>query len=152
MDDSSFLSLIVISALYDEIRQFREACGDAHMKTILAVGELGTFTNVYKASLVSMMAGEDIKHRKKIVLIQVKSWRNKYYIYKYIILIVFKLSSKHVLLSLIMSVLLNGTLVLMWLDGIYIPYEIYIKVTGHDLMHTVNFLYYLSYHYPLWCN
>ncbi|XP_016140426.1 deoxyribose-phosphate aldolase-like isoform X2 [Sinocyclocheilus grahami] len=44
------------AALYDEIRQFREACADAHMKTILAVGELGTFTNVYKASLVSMMA------------------------------------------------------------------------------------------------
>ncbi|KAJ4918814.1 hypothetical protein JOQ06_022155 [Pogonophryne albipinna] len=45
--------------MYDEIRQFREACGDAHMKTILAIGELGTFTNVYKASLVSMMAGSD---------------------------------------------------------------------------------------------
>ncbi|KAJ3612247.1 hypothetical protein NHX12_020523 [Muraenolepis orangiensis] len=46
-------------AMYDEIRQFREACGDAHMKSILATGELGTFTNVYKASLVSMMAGSD---------------------------------------------------------------------------------------------
>ncbi|XP_068162888.1 deoxyribose-phosphate aldolase [Antennarius striatus] len=46
-------------AMYDEIRQFREACGDAHMKTILAIGELGTFTNVYKASLVAMMAGSD---------------------------------------------------------------------------------------------
>lgn len=46
-------------ALYDEIRQFRSACGDAHMKTILAIGELGTFTNVYKASLVAMMAGSD---------------------------------------------------------------------------------------------
>ncbi|XP_054608602.1 deoxyribose-phosphate aldolase [Dunckerocampus dactyliophorus] len=46
-------------AMYDEIRQFREASGDAHMKTILAIGELGTFTNVYKASLVSMMAGSD---------------------------------------------------------------------------------------------
>lgn len=44
--------------MYDEICQFREACGTAHMKTILAVGELGTFTNVYKASLVAMMAGE----------------------------------------------------------------------------------------------
>lgn len=54
---------MISSALYDEIRQFREACGDAHMKTILAVGELGTFTNVYKASLVSMMAGENIKRR-----------------------------------------------------------------------------------------
>ncbi|KAM9845614.1 deoxyribose-phosphate aldolase [Aulostomus maculatus] len=46
-------------ALYDEIRQFREACGDAHMKTILATGELGTFAMVYKASLVAMMAGSD---------------------------------------------------------------------------------------------
>lgn len=43
--------------MYDEVCQFREACGDAHMKTILAIGELGTFTNVYKASLVAMMAG-----------------------------------------------------------------------------------------------
>ncbi|XP_075932185.1 deoxyribose-phosphate aldolase [Anarhichas minor] len=46
-------------AMYDEIRQFRQACGDSHMKTILAIGELGTFTNVYKASLVAMMAGSD---------------------------------------------------------------------------------------------
>lgn len=46
-------------AMYDEIRQFREACGDAHMKTILATGDLGTFTNVYKASMVAMMAGSD---------------------------------------------------------------------------------------------
>ena len=46
-------------ALYDEVRAFREACGNAHLKTILATGELGTLTNVYKASLVSMMAGAD---------------------------------------------------------------------------------------------
>eukprot|EP00064_Thunnus_orientalis_P020707 superscaffoldBa00005849_g20852 len=45
--------------MYDEICQFRKACGDAHMKTILAIGELGTFTNIYKASLVAMMAGSD---------------------------------------------------------------------------------------------
>jgi deoxyribose-phosphate aldolase len=37
----------------------RKACGEAHMKSILAVGELGTLTNVYKASLVAMMAGSD---------------------------------------------------------------------------------------------
>lgn len=37
----------------------REACGDAHMKVILAVGELGSLNNVYKASLVAMMAGAD---------------------------------------------------------------------------------------------
>ncbi|XP_032651919.1 deoxyribose-phosphate aldolase isoform X2 [Chelonoidis abingdonii] len=45
--------------LYEEIRQFRQACGDAHMKTILATGELGSLTNVYKASMVAMMAGSD---------------------------------------------------------------------------------------------
>lgn len=44
-------------ALYDELRQFRLACADAHMKTILAVGDLDNFTTVYKASLVAMMAG-----------------------------------------------------------------------------------------------
>lgn len=46
-------------ALYDEMRAYREACGDAHVKAILATGELGTFTNVAKASLVCMMAGAD---------------------------------------------------------------------------------------------
>jgi deoxyribose-phosphate aldolase len=46
-------------ALYDEIRAFREACGEAHMKTILATGELSTLRNVGMASLVAMMAGAD---------------------------------------------------------------------------------------------
>ena len=45
--------------LYDEVQQFREACGEAHLKSILATGELGTFTNVARASLVCMMAGSD---------------------------------------------------------------------------------------------
>jgi len=45
--------------LYDEVQQFREACGDAHLKSILATGELGTYTNVARASLVCMMAGSD---------------------------------------------------------------------------------------------
>lgn len=48
----------LLSELYEEIRLFREACGEAHMKTILGTGELGSLTNVYKASLVAMMAGE----------------------------------------------------------------------------------------------
>ena len=39
--------------------EMRKACGDAHMKSILAVGELSTLTNVYRASLVAMMAGSD---------------------------------------------------------------------------------------------
>jgi len=47
------------TALYDEVRAFREACGDAHIKTILATGELGTLRNVARASLVCMMAGAD---------------------------------------------------------------------------------------------
>ena len=47
-------------ALYDEVRQFRETCGEAaHMKTILATGDLGTLKQVYQASLVAMMAGSD---------------------------------------------------------------------------------------------
>lgn len=45
--------------LYEEVRTFREACGKAHLKTILATGELGTLGNVYRASLVCMMAGAD---------------------------------------------------------------------------------------------
>jgi deoxyribose-phosphate aldolase len=46
-------------ALYDEVRAMRAACGDAHIKTILATGELGTLRNVARASLVCMMAGAD---------------------------------------------------------------------------------------------
>lgn len=45
--------------LYDEVKAFREACGEAHLKTILATGELATLTNVAKASWVCMMAGAD---------------------------------------------------------------------------------------------
>lgn len=46
-------------ALYDEMKTFREACGAAHVKAILATGELGTLRNVARASLVCMMAGAD---------------------------------------------------------------------------------------------
>jgi deoxyribose-phosphate aldolase len=46
-------------ALYDEVRAFRDACGEAHLKSILATGELGTLTNVARASHVCMMAGAD---------------------------------------------------------------------------------------------
>ena len=46
-------------ALYDQIRAFRKACGDAHIKTILGTGELATLNNVAKASLVCMLAGAD---------------------------------------------------------------------------------------------
>lgn len=46
-------------ALYDETAAMREACGAAHMKAILATGELKTLRNVYKASMVAMQAGAD---------------------------------------------------------------------------------------------
>ncbi|MFY0690408.1 MAG: deoxyribose-phosphate aldolase [Paracoccaceae bacterium] len=46
-------------ALYDEMRAFRAACGDAHVKAILATGELGSLRNVARASLICMMAGAD---------------------------------------------------------------------------------------------
>ena len=46
-------------ALYDQVKAFRKACGDAHIKTILGTGELATQTNIAKASLVCMLAGAD---------------------------------------------------------------------------------------------
>jgi deoxyribose-phosphate aldolase len=46
-------------ALYDEVRAFKDACGAAHMKTILGTGDLKTLRNVGKASMAAMMAGSD---------------------------------------------------------------------------------------------
>jgi len=46
-------------SLYDELKKFRAACGEVHMKTILATGDLGTLKQVQQASLVAMMAGSD---------------------------------------------------------------------------------------------
>ncbi len=45
--------------LYDEVKEYKTACGSSHLKTILATGELGTLRNVAKASWVCMMAGAD---------------------------------------------------------------------------------------------
>lgn len=47
------------TALHDELSAMRETCGDAHMKVILATGELGTLTTVYRAASVAMQAGAD---------------------------------------------------------------------------------------------
>lgn len=47
------------AALYEELSAFRAACGNALLKTILATGELGTLSNVARASRVAMMAGTD---------------------------------------------------------------------------------------------
>jgi deoxyribose-phosphate aldolase len=45
--------------VYDEIVRVKEASGDAHLKVILETGELGTYDNVRRASLLAMAAGAD---------------------------------------------------------------------------------------------
>ncbi|MEM9877872.1 MAG: deoxyribose-phosphate aldolase [Pseudomonadota bacterium] len=47
------------SALYDEVRAFRDACGAAHVKAILATGELGSLKATQQAAITAMMAGAD---------------------------------------------------------------------------------------------
>lgn len=46
-------------SLYNEVCEMRQACGESHMKTILATGELGPLWHVAQASKVCMMAGAD---------------------------------------------------------------------------------------------
>ena len=75
-------------ALYNEVRAFREACGEAHMKTIIATGQLATLTNVAKASHVCMMAGADfiktstgmesVNATLPVSLVMVRAIRNYY--------------------------------------------------------------------------
>jgi deoxyribose-phosphate aldolase len=45
--------------VYDEIVQVKEAAGDAHVKVILETGELGTYDNVRRASLLAIAGGAD---------------------------------------------------------------------------------------------
>ena len=45
--------------LYDEVSEFKRACGHAHMKVILGTGDLLTLRNIARASFVAMMAGAD---------------------------------------------------------------------------------------------
>lgn len=47
------------AALHAEIAAMREACGEAHLKVILATGELGDLRAVYAAATVAMQAGAD---------------------------------------------------------------------------------------------
>lgn len=46
-------------ALYEQVKAFRQACGEAHLKTILGTGDLATLNNVARASVVCMLAGAD---------------------------------------------------------------------------------------------
>jgi deoxyribose-phosphate aldolase len=45
--------------VYDEVVQVKEAAGGAHVKVILETGELGTYDNVRRASLLAIAAGAD---------------------------------------------------------------------------------------------
>eukprot|EP01095_Lingulamoeba_sp_RSL-Kostka_P008170 TRINITY_DN268_c2_g1_i1.p1 TRINITY_DN268_c2_g1~~TRINITY_DN268_c2_g1_i1.p1 ORF type:complete len:326 (-),score=136.06 TRINITY_DN268_c2_g1_i1:105-1049(-) len=45
--------------IYEEVKLMKEACGEAHLKTILATGEHPTYTDIYRSSIVCMMAGAD---------------------------------------------------------------------------------------------
>ncbi|BCH29124.1 deoxyribose-phosphate aldolase [Mesorhizobium sp. L-8-10] len=75
-------------ALHDEVRQMREACGPAHLKAILATGDLKTLRNVYMASMVAMQAGadfiktstgkEDVNATLPVSLVMVRALRDYY--------------------------------------------------------------------------
>jgi len=58
IDRGAFLSGRYLE-VFEEIVQIREACGDAHLKVILETGELGTYDNVRRASLLAIAAGAD---------------------------------------------------------------------------------------------
>ncbi|XP_045764225.1 deoxyribose-phosphate aldolase [Maniola jurtina] len=57
--DRSLVLMGKWDTLYKEVLQMKEACGNAHLKVILGVGELATYENVYSASMVAMLAGAD---------------------------------------------------------------------------------------------
>jgi deoxyribose-phosphate aldolase len=47
------------ATVFDEIVEVKDACGEAHLKVILETGELGTFDQVRRASILAMAAGAD---------------------------------------------------------------------------------------------
>ncbi len=73
-------------ALYDEVATIRRACGAAHLKCILGTGDLKSLRNVYRASMVAMMAGtdfiktstgkEDVNATLPVSLVMVRAIRN----------------------------------------------------------------------------
>ena len=58
IDRNAFLSGRY-AKVYDEIVQVKEAAGDVHVKVILETGELGTYDNVRRASLLAIAGGAD---------------------------------------------------------------------------------------------
>lgn len=59
MSDTTGITFPPISAVHDELFEMKRVGGPAHLKVILAVGELKTDENIYRASMVSMLAGAD---------------------------------------------------------------------------------------------
>jgi deoxyribose-phosphate aldolase len=49
-----------IDVVHDEVAAAKEACGGAHLKTILETGELGSYEMVRLASMIAMAAGSDV--------------------------------------------------------------------------------------------
>lgn len=45
--------------MYEEIKSLKDVCGDIHLKTILEIGELKTYENIKKASVIALCAGSD---------------------------------------------------------------------------------------------
>ena len=58
IDRGAFLSG-EYATVFDEVVEIKDACGDAHLKVILETGELGTFDQVRRASILAMAAGAD---------------------------------------------------------------------------------------------
>jgi len=58
IDRGAFLSGDYLT-VFDEIVDVKEAAGDAHLKVILETGELETYDNVRRASVLAMAAGAD---------------------------------------------------------------------------------------------
>jgi deoxyribose-phosphate aldolase len=59
LNRSAFLSGRYRQA-FEEIAASKEACGRAHLKTILEAGELGSYDQIRRASLLAMAAGSDV--------------------------------------------------------------------------------------------
>ncbi len=58
IDRNAFLTGDYVT-VFEEIVDIREQCGDAHLKVILETGELETYDNVRRASVLAMAAGAD---------------------------------------------------------------------------------------------
>ncbi len=58
IDRGAFLSGGYLT-VFEEIVEVKEACGDVHLKVILETGELETYDNVRRASVLAMAAGAD---------------------------------------------------------------------------------------------